>query len=88
VNLQSVTLHLGRAMINVKSSLLEDGKVVIMDENKLDIKIDANEQQSKESFADFCKSIHFIKKLKFKKIHVVMIKIFHHKITKHLTDRN
>uniref|UniRef100_A0AAF5PXW5 CBS domain-containing protein n=1 Tax=Wuchereria bancrofti TaxID=6293 RepID=A0AAF5PXW5_WUCBA len=42
-------------MINVKSSLLEDGKVVIMDENKLDIKIDANEQQSKESFADFCK---------------------------------
>ncbi|VDM07706.1 unnamed protein product [Wuchereria bancrofti] len=46
---------MGRAMINVKSSLLEDGKVVIMDENKLDIKIDANEQQSKESFADFCK---------------------------------
>uniref|UniRef100_A0A7I4KA89 Chloride channel protein n=1 Tax=Brugia malayi TaxID=6279 RepID=A0A7I4KA89_BRUMA len=42
-------------MINVESSLLEDGKVVIMDGSKSDIKIDANEQQSKESFADFCK---------------------------------
>lgn len=46
-------------MNNVKSSLLEGSEVVVKDESEADIELDANKQQSKESFADFCKSMHF-----------------------------
>lgn len=46
-------------MINVKSSLLKGGEVVVVkDGSEAHIELDANEQHSKESFADSCKSIH------------------------------